>query len=222
MRRSAAPLSTIMVLSALVGASCGGSDKSPTAQEVDATRNASDAPRLGARTKLLTTTELAVAAINKTGELVPPMAHQSYPIPVRGGGSLQVVFLYCVARPVFGKGTVMLAPSHRAVLNASDGELKEVRPFSPQDAGVNDPPQKIFPFWKMPPDLTTEQFAARQELLFATYDKLLPLFAERHDPTAEDAASFDALFWQVSEGPLAPYYKAVGADFFAWLATAKR
>lgn len=185
-------------------------------------RKASDAPRLGAPVKLLSTTELVIRAIDKAGTAVPPMAHQSYPIPVRGGGGLRVVFLYSVARPVYGQGTFMLAPSHRAVLDASDGALKEVGPITPRDLGVTDPAQRIFPAVKMPPDLTAEQFEARQKQLFATYDKLLPLFAAGHDPAAKDAASFEELFSQVSEPPLAPYYRAVGAEFFAWLAAAKR
>jgi hypothetical protein len=171
--------------------------------------------------KLLTTRELVLGAKAKTASLVPAMAHQSYPIPLRGGGTLDVLFLYCVARPVFREGLSMLAPSHRGALSAVDGGLKEVRAVESQDLGVSDPPQKILGFWKMPADVTTEEFCARQERLYGLLDHLMPIFAELREAPLREAASFDELFRQVSEGPLLPYYAAVGIDFFGWLAAAR-
>ena len=150
------------------------------------------------------------------------MAHQSYPIPSRREGTLDVLFLYCVARPVFREGLSLLAPSHRGAVSAVDGELQEVAAVEPRALGVSDPPQKILGFWKMPADVTTEEFLARQERLCGLLDHLMPIFAERREAPLREAASFDELFRQVSEGPLLPYYEAVGIGFFGWLAAARR
>jgi hypothetical protein len=171
--------------------------------------------------ELLAISDLIFKAKAKAAVQVPAQMHQAYPIPVRGAGDLRVTFLYCVARPVFGEGLHMLAPSHLVVLSAVDGELKEVKAVTPAELGVNDAPQKILGVSKMPAGLTTEQFIAERELLYRSYDILMPLFAEKREPSPESATSFDARFRQLAEQPLMPYYHAVGKDFFAWVEAGK-
>jgi hypothetical protein len=167
--------------------------------------------------------ELVSRAKAKAAVEVPAQMHQAYPIPARADGDLRVTFLYCVARPVFGKGLLILAPSHRVVLSAVNGEMKEVKQVTPAELGVNDPPQKILGFSKWPAGITTtEQFVEQQELLYKEYDILMPLYAEERNPPPKDAASFDKLFWQLTEALFVPYYRAVGSNFFSWLLAANR
>jgi hypothetical protein len=73
----------------------------------------------------------------------------------------------------------------------------------------------------MPQGVTREDFVKMQARLYDLYDVILPRFASGQ-PHNEgqgkgEAAEFRRLFELITERPLAPYYAAVGRNFFSWL-----
>jgi hypothetical protein len=69
--------------------------------------------------------------------------------------------------------------------------------------------------------MTVYEYLDKRKRLFELYDNLLPEFAARamrSTPAAHrQAAEFVALFSQLMEPPLIPYYQAVGKEFFDWV-----
>lgn len=163
-------------------------------------------------------------ARNKAAVKLPIETHQSYPIPQPPTlGSVSVAYLYLTSRLQAGAGLFLVAPGHRALLNAATGELLEMKAVTPSELGVNDPPGKILGTFGLPKGMSSEQYLVEQGQLYDAYDVLLPAWAA--GSKAADAGTrvraaareFTGLFARVSEPPLAPYYRSVGRAFFTWV-----
>jgi hypothetical protein len=153
--------------------------------------------------------------------------YQSYPIvlaPERPGGSPRVAFLYGVLRSIKGEGRTFFVPDLLAILDATSGDVKERRNVVPRDLGVSDDPGKVAGLHVLGKGMTADEYVARRKRLFELYDELAAAFLGNDDPSrfARDALEFRNLFFQVSEAPLAVYYRAVGRDFFGWIDRATR
>jgi len=152
----------------------------------------------------------------------PPETRQSYPIPVCEGKSLRAAFLFAPqgrANPV--EGLHLLAPTHLAFLDAVTGKFESIRQVKPADFGQTHAPGEDIGAHRMPAGLNVATFYPEQDRLFGAYDLLLPAFAagqSNHPPEVRRAAEeFRRLFPWLAEGPLMPYYHAVGKEFFTWV-----
>jgi hypothetical protein len=153
---------------------------------------------------------------------LPTETHQSYPIPVHGGaGDLPgVAFLYAPSQLVFGQGLFLYPPGYRALILARDGHFQELRSMTPADVGLSDDPTKPLGTYGLPPGVTRDAFIELKERLLTAYDELMPAFFDGGAPaetTVRTAKDFRAVFDQITERILDPYYRAVGRRFFAWL-----
>ena len=153
----------------------------------------------------------------------PPETRQSYPIPVLQGNALRGAFLYAPqgrANPV--EGLHLLAPTHLALLDGETGKLESIRQVHPADFGQAHAPGQDIGAHRMPAGLTVETFYPEQERLYDAYDVLIPAFAARQSAFSGElrraAAEFRRLFPWLAERPLMPYYRAVGEEFFDWVA----
>jgi len=164
--------------------------------------------------------ELIALARQQPAQALPLETRQSYPIPVPRPDGLRIAFLYCtqVARP----GVIrLIAPGHLAFLNAGTGRFDQMKKVSPRDFRQPHPPGEFIGEHTLGPGMTYEGYLAQQETLYSDYDVLLPAFAsgatEAGSEVRAAAAAFQTTFERLAEKPLLPYYRVIGADFFAWL-----
>jgi hypothetical protein len=148
--------------------------------------------------------------------------YQSYPIllpPERGSGSPRVAFLYGVLRSVKGEGRYFVVPQVLAILDAASGEVKERRNVVPRDLGVPQEPGTFAGLHVLAKGMTPDEYTERRKRLFELYDELAGAFLRNEEPHryARQGLEFRTLFFELSETPLAPYYRAVGRDFFGWI-----
>jgi hypothetical protein len=158
---------------------------------------------------------------------VPDEARQSLPIPVRKSGGAQVLFFFCPAQLSAREGLRVAPPDYLERIDPATGALVELRAVTPADFGQRHAPDEPLGSVALAADLTPEQYVALRSQLFALYDRLLPAFAagaERSpgDALRRDARELRAAFERLREEPLAPYYAAIGAEFFAWLEAVAR
>lgn len=174
--------------------------------------------------ELRTSRQLVETARSNAAAILPTETHQSYPIPLDPAGRAKpVTFLYCTSRLEFGSGLFLLAPGRRVELDAATGEVLASAAVSPADLGVGDEPGKTLGRFGLPKDVSPEEYLKAKEALLDAYDRLLgPWYSgeaprDAGRPTRAAAAEFRRAFAVVGEPPLAPYYRAVGKRFFAWL-----
>jgi len=150
--------------------------------------------------------------------------HQSLPIPLPATArEPRVAFLFLPSRLVFGVGLFLTAPTHRAVLDASSGEVLGFEEVTSADLGVPDAPGKDLGRFGLPKDVSPAEYLKVRDELLDAYDRLLgPWYAgeaprEAGRATRAAASALKRAFAVVGEPPLAPYYAAVGKGFFGWV-----
>lgn len=168
--------------------------------------------------------ELHALAQSGPGGRLPDETHQSLPIPLPATERApKVAFLFLPSRLVFGTGLILTAPTHRANLDASSGEVLAFDRVVPADLGVPDEPGKDLGRFGLPKGVSSEDFLKARDALNEACDELLgPWFAgeaaaEAGRGARAAAARYSRAFGIVSEPPLAPYYAAVGRAFFRWV-----
>lgn len=167
------------------------------------------------------------AARDKVHLTLPNETYQSYPIvmpPAREGGPPRVAFLYGASRSVKGEGRYFVVPDLLAILDAASGEVTERRSVVPRDLGVPEEPGKTAGLHVLAKGLTADEYTSRRKRLFELYDELAAAFLRDEEPSrySREGTEFRTLFFQLSEAPLAAYYRAVGRDFFGWVDRATR
>lgn len=154
---------------------------------------------------------------------LPDETHQSYPIPLpRSGSPIRVLFLFSPSHLQRGTGLLLSAPNFVAVLSATTGEVLEKGPVTPDKLGVRNKPGEVLGAFRMPEKMSSEEYSAERERLYDAYDALLLAWAAEQRPGADPrvrntAREFTRLFDRLSEAPLLPYYRSVGAAFFGWV-----
>ncbi|MGH8219317.1 MAG: hypothetical protein ACREUT_12265 [Steroidobacteraceae bacterium] len=162
-------------------------------------------------------------ALGRTATLqsVPEQSRESLPIPVRGPGGLTVAFFFCPSLAIPRAGVKMAPPHYLVTLDPSTGRVRELRAVVPAEFGRRDAPDAPLGLFNLPAGMTPAQYLEQRGTLFVLYDRLLPAFAHPHEPvsalTRAAAKQFGELFAVLEEPPVAPYYNAVGRDFFDWL-----
>jgi len=168
--------------------------------------------------------ELFDLAQRGPGGRLPDETHQSLPIPLPATArEPRVAFLFLPSRLVFGVGLVLTAPTHRAVLDASKGEVLGFEGVTPGDLGVPDGPGKDLGRFGLPKNVSPAEYLKARDELLGAYDRLLgPWYGgeparEAGRATRAGASALKRAFAVVGEPPLAPYYAAVGKGFFGWV-----
>jgi hypothetical protein len=141
---------------------------------------------------------------------------------VRGGPGLRVAFFYCTAHIVKPQeGLQVQVPTYLAYLNAETAQFEELKAIRPEEFGQPHGAGEVLGPYLTPADRMSAEFLTLQGRFFQAYDVLLPAFAAGPGPVGADvkeaAAEFQALFPQVTEGPLLGYYHALAREFFTWL-----
>jgi hypothetical protein len=154
---------------------------------------------------------------------VPDEDRQSLPIPVRldSGTAIEFFFAPAHARP---KQPVDLFPPAFAITLHTDGSLIRLWRVAPRDFGLNhDQAQPVGQFG-LPEGWTFEEYNRRHARLLQCLDLLLPQFAKnsRAGEVKAAAREYLAIFKELMEPPLAPYYEAVGKAFLAWVRAASQ
>jgi hypothetical protein len=158
---------------------------------------------------------------------LPAEGYQTYPIPVPGPSGLRVAFLYAAADVVVPlAGPLVRSPSYIGFVNAETARFDELRAFHAAEVGLGHlegqqlgqcPGEEA---WEAP------EVAAKEKRLYQGYDAILGSFAAGIAPlpveTKRAAAEFAAVFEELAEAPLMPFYRTVGRSFFAWLGRVAR
>jgi hypothetical protein len=166
--------------------------------------------------------ELFEVARDRVLLTLPNETYQSYPIvTIEPGarGSGLVVFLYGGLRSVPREGRYFSAPALRATFDATTGDLRSRESVSPAELGGPHAAGEIIGLHVLAQGLTTDAYTAKRERLFSLYDRLAARLVGGEQQTVNGGAAreFRELFISLTEKPLAPYYRAVGRTFFAWV-----
>jgi hypothetical protein len=158
---------------------------------------------------------------------LPRASYVSVPVPILQKGKLRVAALLGRGEIVEPQqGLQLWPPSHVAYVDCRSGRLELLRAVTPGDFGRTDDPLKPLGASRPPVERQAPEFMNAMALFLQSCDAALPYFADppgRRSPAAADAArELAALFSQVAEAPLLPYYEALSPAFFEWLADARR
>lgn len=153
---------------------------------------------------------------------LPNETYQSWPIVTVGPGAARpglVVFLYGGLRSVPREGRYLRAPHLKAAFDARTGDLRSRAPVVPRDLGGPHEAGEIAGLHVLAEGLTAGEYTANRARLFALYDRLAAPFVEGEGRGVSGGAAreFLDLFFAFTEKPLAPYYRAVGSEFFTWV-----
>jgi hypothetical protein len=154
------------------------------------------------------------------GGVQPPGTHQSYPVPLRGATDLKLAFLYCKAMIVRPReGLCLWPPAYVAMMSAATGRFDELKAVTARDFGQGHVMDQPLGNYITPADRLTDAFLTKQARLYQAYDQILPAYSQgkgRGD-VKQAADEFRALFAEITERPLFPYYQYIAKDFLSWL-----
>jgi hypothetical protein len=153
---------------------------------------------------------------------LPDEGYQSYPIPVPGPRGLRVAFLYAAAVDVVPlAGPILRSPTYVGFVDAETARFVELRVFHADEVGLAHLEGRDLgqvpgdDAWQAP------EVVAKEAALYRGYDAILGAFAAGIAPlpveTKRAADDFAAVFAELAEAPLVPFYRGVGRAFFAWL-----
>jgi hypothetical protein len=151
---------------------------------------------------------------------VSEQSRQSLPVPVRVNGALRVAFMYSPSQAL--PNVVKLAPPEFVSwLDPVSGALIELRAVTPQTFRQAHAATDLLGQFSLPPGVSLNEHLAQRERLFWLYEQLVPAWFADAKGERKDlpplAVEFTRTFGLVSEPPLAPYYDALGAEFFTWV-----
>ena len=168
---------------------------------------------------IMTLEELIQAARRGPARAFPTETLQSQPVPGRTARRVTVRFMSGPQRAQPGS-IDYFRPTHLAELDVRSGELVAVHEW-PEAAHVGGgAPGAPIGSFSLPPGVTVQEFLALRARYHAAIDRVLPTYAAQSAPGPEVVAAahqIKDLTPRVLETPLLPFYRAVGADFFAWI-----
>ena len=167
--------------------------------------------------------DLCTLARRYSMSVVPDQDRESLPVPVLLGSKAGVEFFFAPSRPR-PKQPADLFPPTFAILLDPDGSFIRLWRVFPSDFGRNDDPSGQLGQFGLPEGWTFEEYNRRHARLLQCLDLLLPQFAKnsRAGEVKATAREYLAIFKELMEPPLAPYYDAVGKAFLAWVRAASQ
>jgi len=166
------------------------------------------------RGELMTFEDLIAAARRTTAQVYSTQTYQSQPIPGRSARGPTVMFMYGPQAAREGSATYW-ATEHVVEFDAQTGALLSTREYH----GAI-PPGFTGGDFSLPPGMSLDEFEGKRTEYYAALERVRWPYAEQSAPTPELIAAARAvrdLEPAVLETPLIPFYRAVGADFFAWI-----
>lgn len=151
---------------------------------------------------------------------VPEQSRQSLPIPVRINGALRVAFFYAPSQVLPGVNR-LAPPNFVAWFDPVTGALLTSQKVTPQDFGHLREATDFIGEYRLPKEMTVNQYLVARERLFDLYANLVPTWMTGTQHRTVDqqllAQEFLRSFDSISEPPLIPYYHALGKEFFDWV-----
>lgn len=166
-------------------------------------------------------TEISRVAARLSSGAVPRDHHLSLPIPAPGPAGLRVGFLFAPVREhedprAPQRALRVWAPEYVAWVLAETAAFEELRRVSAKDLGVAHPDDvPLAGPWPSPID------EGKRTSLCDACDAVLGFYAagakKPPPPVRSRALTLDALFEELAEPALVPFYRSVGRAFFTWL-----
>jgi hypothetical protein len=145
---------------------------------------------------------------------------RTLPVPSRAGSRLVTTLFNYAAIP---RKDVVYPPDYRIVIDPTSGEIVEHGKVYRRALGIADAPEGAAPAdYPRPPGA---DYWVKWDRLAAISPSLWALWANGDALGAGEralAAEYAALFDEVIQRPLVPYYHAAARDFFAWIAREAR
>lgn len=165
--------------------------------------------------------EIVRLASNYVGAALPPLTHQSPPIPVRTERDIAVAFLYYHGEVVDAQKKFQVwPPSYLASFRLGDGQFQEIVAFTPSAIGFDHDLAVALGTGFSPPEKMNPSYISQLARYCQSVDLLLPTFSAQAK-IADDlrSAAKDAVgsLSAILEPPLRPFVERVGSNFFRWL-----
>lgn len=162
----------------------------------------------------MTFEDLIYAARRTTAQVYPTQTFQSQPIPGRSPHGPTVLFMY--GPQAAQEGSLTYWPTEHVVeVDAQTGALLSTREYHGPV-----PPGFTSGDFSLPAGMSLAEFEDKRTEYYAALERVRWPYADQSPPTPElvaAARSVRDLAPVVLETPLVPFYRAVGADFFAWI-----
>lgn len=150
---------------------------------------------------------------------VPEQTRQSLPIPAQLVEGLHVGFMFAPSQAMPGVNR-LAPPNWVAWMQPSTGALAALKPVTPTSLGLQHDPRQMIGEFRLPTGMSAEAYLVERRKLMDLYATLMLAWdgglTSQQPGLKAPAAEFLRLFGLVSEGPLIPYYHALGAPFFDW------
>jgi hypothetical protein len=150
---------------------------------------------------------------------VPEQSRQSLPIPVRLSKGLHIGFMFAPSQAMPGLNR-LAPPNWVAWLHPTTAELAVLQPVTPATFGQAHDARQMIGEFRLPPGMNADAYLAERHKLMALYTTVVMAWDGGLPPQQAGlqapAAEFLRLFGLLAEGPLIPYYYALGTAFFDW------
>lgn len=150
---------------------------------------------------------------------VPEQSRQSLPIPARLAKGLHFGFMFAPSQAMPGLNR-LAPPNWVAWLEPSTGALAALQAVTPASFGQQHDPRQMIGEFRLPPGMNAEAYLAERHKLLDLYTTVVLAWDGGLPPQQPGlqapAAEFLRLFGLLAEGPLIPYYYALGTAFFDW------
>ena len=148
---------------------------------------------------------------------LPGVNRTLLPLPVPGVEGVRTAILFTTTEPLADTAALRIkTPSFVAYARGDTGDFLDLAAITPRALGIAQDPDHWLGDFVEPVDL-----GDKRARYLDLYDATASAFAAgrgAETPAAKRAATdLRALFAELAEPPLAPYYRALGKRFFAWL-----
>jgi hypothetical protein len=178
-------------------------------------------------TKLMSVVSVVQSAKLYGASLIGGCVHQSQPLPTHYNSTVVVgVFLGRGEIMEPNHGFLIWPPKYVCFVDPVDCRLVKIQSITPKQYSINANEDKMLsPSFASPGKRLEDEFMTAQAQYLQSLDLLLPFFVAKK-VTPEDnlpklISNFEAAFDKVKEDALLPFYKAMAAPFFDWLAKSK-
>ncbi len=148
---------------------------------------------------------------------LPGVNRTLLPLPVPGVEGMRAALLFTTTEPLQGSAALRIkTPTFVAYARADSGDFLELAAITPRDLGIAQDPDHWLGDFVEPVDVGDKR-ARYLDLYDATVSAFAAGRGVETPAVKRAAADLRALFAELAEPPLAPYYRALGKRFFAWL-----
>jgi hypothetical protein len=155
----------------------------------------------------------------QVSDKVPEQSRQSLPIPKQLSKGLHIGFMFAPSQAMPGLNR-LAPPNWVAWLQPTSGELAALQAVTPASFGQQHDARQMIGEFRLPPGMNADAYLAERRKLLDLYTTVVMAWdgglPPQHAGLQAPAAEFLRLFGLLAEGPLIPYYYALGTPFFEW------